>query len=109
MKKQIILARIAEERAKLPWSVDAAAAFKGEPIPPLPLAVDLDQDKVALGNKLFHERLLSGDDTLNCESCHDLTRGGTDQAKVSTGIRNADLFQPAIFRNRYLIMLKQGK
>lgn len=86
-EKQTMLTWIAEERAKLPWSKDAAAEFKGEPVQPLPQAVALNADKVALGNKLFHDSLLSGDDTVSCASCHDLTRGGTDQAKVSTGIR----------------------
>lgn len=86
-EKDSILAWIAEERAKHPSSLDAAEAFKGEPVQPLPLTVDLDPEKVALGDKLFHDRMLSGDDTLNCAFCHDLTRGGTDQARVATGIR----------------------
>lgn len=54
---------------------------------PLPLKVDLAPEKVAFGVKLLHDRMLSGDDTLNCAFCHDLTRGCTDQAKVATGIR----------------------
>ena len=86
-EKNTMLAWIAEQRAKSPWSQDAAAEFKGEPISPLPLQLKLDADKVSLGDKLFHDRLLSGDNTLNCASCHDLNRGGTDQAKVATGIR----------------------
>lgn len=86
-ERQSILTWIAEERAKLPWSRDSAKAFKGEPVEPLPLTVDFDPEKVVLGDKLFHERLLSGDNTINCAFCHDLTRGGTDQAKVATGIR----------------------
>ena len=86
-EKQVFLAWISEERAKLPWSQESAPAFKGEPVQPLALTLDLDAKKVALGNKLFHDRRLSGDDTINCASCHDLTRGGTDQAQVSTGIR----------------------
>ena len=85
--KRIILAWIAEERAKSDWSRDSADDMKGEPVQPLPVMAQLDPAKVALGDKLFHERLLSGDDSLNCASCHDLTRGGTDQAKVATGIR----------------------
>lgn len=102
-EKQTILAWIAEERAKSPWSRDAAAAFKGEPIPPLPLRVELDADKVSLGNKLFHDRLLSGDNSLNCASCHDLTRGGTDQAKVATGIRGQQgpINSPTVYNAMY--------
>lgn len=59
----------------------------GRPIHPLPRAVKVDQRKVALGEQLYFDKRLSGDETLSCASCHDLTKGGTDQAKVSTGIR----------------------
>lgn len=102
-EKQTILAWIAEERAKSTWSQDAAAASKGEPISPLPLKVELDADKVSLGDKLFHDRLLSGDNTLNCASCHDLTRGGTDQAKVATGIRGQQgpINSPTVYNAMY--------
>lgn len=86
-EKASILAWIAQERANLSWSQDSEAALKGEPVQPLPLTVDLNPDKVALGDKLFNDRLLSGDNTLNCASCHDLARGGVDQTKVATGIR----------------------
>ena len=104
-EKHKILTWIANERAKLPWSKEAAEAFKGEPIQPLPLTVNLDEDKVELGNKLFHDRLLSGDNTLNCASCHDLTRGGTDQAKVATGIRGQQgpINSPTVYDAMYNI------
>ena len=85
-ERKTILDWLVRERAKSPWSKDAAPEFKGEPVQPLPLTTELNADKVALGKKLFHDPLLSGDDTISCASCHDLTRGGTDQAKVSTGI-----------------------
>lgn len=104
-EKNSILAWIAEERAKHPWSRDAAEAFKGEPVQPLPLTVDLDPEKVALGDKLFHDRMLSGDDTLNCAFCHDLTRGGTDQARVATGIRGQQgpINSPTVYNAMYNI------
>jgi len=104
-EKASILAWIAEERAKLSWSQDAAEAFKSEPVQPLPEKVNLDAEKVALGDKLFHDRLLSGDDTLNCASCHDLTRGGTDQARVATGIRGQQgpINSPTVYNATYNI------
>jgi cytochrome c peroxidase len=104
-EKDSILAWIAEERAKHPWSRDAAEAFKGEPVQPLPLTVDLDPEKVALGDKLFHDRMLSGDDTLNCAFCHDLTRGGTDQARVAIGIRGQEgpINSPTVYNAMYNI------
>ncbi|MBL6987455.1 MAG: cytochrome-c peroxidase [Methylobacter sp.] len=104
-EKQSLLAWIAEERGKLPWSLDSAEALKGEPAQPLPEKVSLNPEKVALGNKLFHDHLLSGDDTLNCASCHDLTRGGTDQAKVATGIRGQQgpINSPTVYNAMYNI------
>ena len=102
-EKHNILDWISEERAKLAWSLDAANALKGEPVQPLPLTVDLDAKKVALGRKLFHDTLLSGDDTLSCASCHNLTKGGTDQAKVATGIRGQQgpINSPTVYNAMY--------
>jgi len=104
-EKHSILAWVAEERAQTAWSKDSADALKGEPVQPLPLTVDLNQDKVALGDRLFHDRLLSGDNTLNCASCHDLTRGGTDQSKVATGIRGQQgpINSPTVYDAMYNI------
>ena len=104
-EKASILAWIAEERAKLSWSRDASEAFKSEPVQPLPEKVNLDPEKVALGEKLFNDRLLSGDDTLNCASCHDLTRAGTDQARVASGIRGqqGSINSPTVYNAMYNI------
>lgn len=55
---------------------------------PLPKAVPADPVKAALGERLYHDKRLSEDDTISCASCHELTKGGTDQAPVSTGIRH---------------------
>ena len=102
-EKASILAWIVEERAKSSWSQDSLEALKGEPVQALPLTVALDPAKVALGDKLFHDRLLSGDNTLNCAFCHDLVRGGTDQAKVATGIRGQQgpINSPTVYNAMY--------
>jgi len=104
-ERQHILDWIAKERARSLWSEDAASQFKGEPIQPLPLVVGLDAEKVALGKKLFHDPLLSGDDTISCSSCHDLTRGGTDQAIVATGIsgQQGGINSPTVYNAMYNI------
>lgn len=104
-ERQSILAWIATERVKSPWSRGSAEAFKGEAMQPLPLKLALDQEKVTLGQKLFHDRLLSGDNTINCASCHDLTRGGTDQAQVATGIRGqkGGINSPTVYNAMYNI------
>lgn len=45
-----------------------------------------DPARVELGRRLFHEKALSGDGTLSCASCHDLTKYGVDGKKTSVGI-----------------------
>ena len=45
-------------------------------------------ERVALGHKLYFDKRLSADGTVSCATCHDVTRGFTDQLKVSEGIKN---------------------
>ncbi|MCB1907513.1 MAG: cytochrome-c peroxidase [Rhodocyclaceae bacterium] len=79
------------------------AALAAEPIEPLPLRVELDAAKVALGNKLFHDKRLSRDGTIACASCHRLDSGGVDNAPVSTGIDGAKggINAPTVFNAGY--------
>lgn len=49
-----------------------------EPILPLPETVALDRNKVALGERLFHDPRLAQNNALACASCHHLSRGGAD-------------------------------
>ncbi len=73
----------------LPPLVTPADLAINEPILPVPFLPDLDQQKVALGQRLFFETKLSGDNTLSCNSCHDLSRGGADNKAYSTGVGGA--------------------
>lgn len=102
-EKQTILEWISEERAKLPAHLQTAEKLKGEPVQPLPLQIELNAEKVALGQKLFHDTNLSGDNTVSCSSCHDLTKGGTDQSQVSTGIRGQQggINSPTVYNASY--------
>ena len=52
----------------------------------IPVHLDLDLRKVALGRKLFHDTQLSHNDQISCASCHNLQTGGTDRKKRSIGI-----------------------
>ena len=54
---------------------------------PLPQKIQLNPDKVALGQKLFHDIRLSSDNTISCASCHSLSTGGVDNLKLSIGIK----------------------
>ena len=78
-------------------------ASSGEALYPIPLHVNLDADKVALGNRLFHDKRLSGDNTISCASCHDLSKGGTDHSKVSTGIggQKGGINAPTVYNSAY--------
>ncbi|BBJ00530.1 hypothetical protein FGKAn22_22220 [Ferrigenium kumadai] len=70
-----------------------------EPILPLPPAPQLAPEKVALGKRLFHDPRLSHDNRISCASCHDLSKGGTDRSRFSTGINGAvgDVNAPTVF------------
>jgi cytochrome c peroxidase len=56
----------------------ATAQALDEPILPLPMSVDLDPGRVALGEKLFNDPRLAHNNTLACSSCHQLEQGGGD-------------------------------
>jgi cytochrome c peroxidase len=75
-------ATVAPERAG-EWRSSRTA----EPLAPIPQHVPLDADRVALGERLFHEPRLSGDGTVACSSCHALDRGGVDRLPRSVGVR----------------------
>lgn len=46
-------------------------------------------ERVALGERLYFDTALSGDDSVACATCHDISRGLTDQRPVSEGIGGA--------------------
>lgn len=71
-----------------------------EPITPLPLDLKLDPAKVALGEQLFHDPILSHNSKISCASCHSLTSGGgTDQLVHSIGIdgKLGEINAPTVF------------
>ena len=53
-----------------------AARADQEPITPIPAAPALDQRRLSLGERLFADRRLSGDDSRSCLSCHDIQSNG---------------------------------
>ncbi len=85
--ERIVRDWVRAERAKHCQGSGAAAEFAAEVVQPLQPLPELNAAKVALGDRLFHDVRLSGDDTVSCATCHDLAKGGTDQQRFSTGIR----------------------
>jgi len=73
-------------RAKANGAEGSSDPMYREPLLPLAEVTGLNPDKVALGNLMFHDNRLSADDSLSCASCHDLQKGGSDEAQFSTGI-----------------------
>jgi cytochrome c peroxidase len=53
--------------------------------PPIPFDNLQSETKIALGKILFFDRRLSVTGSLSCNSCHDLSRGGSDYRPLSTG------------------------
>lgn len=71
-----------------------------EPIQPVPLETTLDERKVALGEKLFHDPRLSKNGRVSCASCHNLTeKGGADGLQYSVGVSGEEgaVNSPTVF------------
>lgn len=56
------------------------------PIPTLPLDNPLLNERVALGESLFHDKSLSKDGTISCASCHQSKLAFTDGLPLAKGI-----------------------
>jgi cytochrome c peroxidase len=76
-------------------------ALADEPIQSIPRHVELDDRKVGLGRRLFHDPRLSADNSVSCASCHDLRRGGTDGRVTSVGLGGAtgSVNAPTVFNS----------
>nr|CRH06338.1 Cytochrome-c peroxidase [Candidatus Magnetococcus massalia] len=75
-----------------------------EPILPLPSKIEgLSPEKVALGEKLFHDVRLSHDESMSCASCHPIESGGMDGTPVSTGVQGQQggINAPTVLNSRY--------
>jgi len=88
-ERQLIKNWISKLRRDHYSAAEVTAEFELEPVQPLPESVALNEAKVGLGNRLYHDTRLSGDNSVSCATCHDLAKGGTDQAPTSTGIGGA--------------------
>lgn len=67
-----------------PFRFQMAAYF---PMPDLPPDNPLLEERVALGDKLFHDGALSLDGTVSCSSCHVTGAALSDPRRFSIGIR----------------------
>ena len=61
------------------------------PIAPAPAATEEKEKlRILLGHMLFFDGRLSTTNEVSCSSCHDLTKGGTDNLAKSEGVPGAD-------------------
>jgi cytochrome c peroxidase len=85
-RKAVVLDWVRKTRAEQA-APGVPEGLKSALLRPLPAKLAHDPAKAALGEKLYNDKRLSGDDTISCASCHDLSKGGTDREPVSGGIR----------------------
>lgn len=87
----------------LALTLASGLALADEPIRPIPLDIQLDAKKVALGDKLFHDKRLSANNSIACANCHVLERGGVDGLPTSVGINSAKgpINAPTVFNSSF--------
>jgi cytochrome c peroxidase len=72
----------------IPYNLEIPILFAAKLIAPIvPANNPLTEEGVALGKKLFFDRILSGDGSQSCTSCHNPKKAFTDQQQFSTGIQ----------------------
>ena len=86
--------------------VFSAVSSEREPIEVIPAVINYDVEKAKLGKKLFLDKRLSADNSISCESCHQLDNAGVDLKPVSVGIngqrgvRNSPTVYNSVFNFR---------
>jgi cytochrome c peroxidase len=95
--------RVGEVPAQAEAELPMAAGAVLEPVQPLPARTNLDDRKVALGRRLFHDPQFSRDNRVACVSCHSLKTGGVDRLVRSkgTGGRLGAINAPTVFNCAY--------
>lgn len=84
MKRKTILTAMAVAASAL---FTATPALAQEPIQPIVPAKITDPAKVELGKKLWFDPRLSRSGFISCNSCHNLSMGGSDNVGASVGDR----------------------
>ncbi|HOB63513.1 MAG TPA: cytochrome-c peroxidase, partial [Candidatus Competibacteraceae bacterium] len=65
--------------------ISGSALAADEPIQPIRPVQQINLSQVELGKKLYFEPRLSKSGFISCNSCHNLSMGGTDNLKTSIG------------------------
>ncbi|MFI8416370.1 cytochrome c peroxidase [Serratia sp. NPDC078593] len=85
--RQTLLDWIQQQRVQYYTSPDAPEALRGQAIQPIPASLPTNDQKVALGFRLYHDPRLSSDNSISCAHCHSLGAGGVDGRVTSLGVK----------------------
>ena len=101
MKTQMILAALFAGHVSLAVAAHAAE----EPIKPIEMPTDVDAAKVELGKKLFFDPRLSKSGWISCNSCHNLSMGGTANlvSSIGHGWAEGPINAPTVLNSSYNI------
>ena len=86
VEKEMMLNWIEEYRKTNHYNGLATSDFANEPVQVIPESIEFDAAKAELGRMLYNDVRLSVDNTISCASCHDLSKGGTDNKPFSEGV-----------------------
>ena len=80
-------------------------SLRGNALLPLPQVDNIDPGKAVLGEALFYDVRLSGDESISCASCHDLSNGGADGLAKAIGINGTEgpINTPTVFNSVFNI------
>ena len=80
-----------------------SAVIANEPIQPISPAKNINLEQVELGKKLFFDPRLSKSGFISCNSCHNLSMGGTDNLKSSIGHKwqQGPINSPTVLNSSY--------
>ncbi len=85
-EKSLIAGWIRDVRSERFSTGLACEMFINEPVQPIVEFISVNEEKVSLGYKLYHDGRLSADGTVSCATCHPLDNGGVDGTRTSKGI-----------------------
>ncbi len=83
----------------------SASVIAKEPVQPISPVKDINLAQVELGKKLFFDPRLSKSGFISCNSCHNLSMGGTDNIKTSIGHnwQQGPINSPTVLNSSYNI------
>jgi cytochrome c peroxidase len=100
VKKKILEEWVITNRKLLYPNAVVSENFNNEPVRPVPESVPTDLHKTELGRKLFFDERLSTDNSLSCNTCHTIAKGGVDNKQYSQGINKtlSEVNTPTVFK-----------